>query len=260
MIPKIIHYTWFSGEPFPEKIKACIDSWHNLLPDYQFVHWDMDSIKDLDVPFLKEALAEKKWAFASDYVRLWAIYNYGGIYLDTDVMVYESFDDLLSLPFFIGRENSWHFEGHKTVCYLSSHCFGGEKGHLYLKETLDYYNSIHFIRTSNKNVPHFLRLDMTIEPYIQAVFARKYGFDWNYSRRARQDISEGISVFPSECFDATSAPFDGKKYCKHLATGSWREFAMYNPEITWKYKVEWRVVKYIQKFLNRMGYTVVKLT
>lgn len=260
MIPKIIHYTWFSGESFPEKIQDCIDSWHKLLPDYKFVHWDMERIKDIDVPFLKEAIAEKKWAFASDYVRLYAVYRYGGIYLDTDVMVYEAFDDMLSLPFFIGRESSWHFEGHKTVCYLSSHCFGGEKGHPYLKDTLEYYNNTHFVRCSNKNVPNVLRLDMTIEPYIQAVIAQKYGFDWNYSVTGKQELKEGITVFPSEFFDATSHPFDGKKYCVHLASGSWRESEMYNPDITWKYKMEWRIVKLIRNVLNRMGYTTVKFT
>ena len=67
-------------------------SWKIHMPDYQFIHWDMEKIKDIKVPFLKEALEEKKWAFAADFVRLYAIYNYGGIYLDTDCLLYNSLD------------------------------------------------------------------------------------------------------------------------------------------------------------------------
>lgn len=260
MIPKIIHYTWFSNDPYPEKIQHCIETWKNTLKGYQFIHWNMDKIKDINVPFLVEAIAEKKWAFASDYIRLYAVYNYGGIYLDTDVELYESLDDLLDLPFFIGRENSWHFEGHSTVCYLSSHCFGGGKGHPFLKDALEYYENIHFVKCTSANVPNSLRLDMLIEPYIQSVLARKYGYDWNYSNKGRQLLQEGINIFPSECFDATSKDFEGKKYCKHLAVGSWREEPMYNPKMNWKYKIEWRVVKLFKFILERMGYYVIKLT
>ena len=60
MIPKIIHYTWFSGDPFPEKIQQCIDSWHQQMPEYEFRLWDMEAIKDIDVPFLKEAIKAQK--------------------------------------------------------------------------------------------------------------------------------------------------------------------------------------------------------
>lgn len=260
MIPKIIHYTWFSGDPLPPKIQECIGSWYKVLQDYKFVLWDMDRIKNIDVPFLREALAEKKWAFASDFVRLYAIYNYGGIYLDSDVMLYESFNDLLSLPFFIGRENSVHYGANSTICYLTSHCFGGEKGHPFLKEMLEYYENIHFIKCKSHNVPNKLRLDMTIEPYIQSVFAQKYGYDWNYRKNFKQVLTNGISVFPSECFDCTSKSFSGKKYCKHLALGSWRETAAYNPVITWKYKIKWRIEKLLKKVLNRIGYTIVEIS
>ena len=84
MIPKIIHYTWFSGDEYPEKIKKCIDSWHRFMPDYEFRLWDMKSIENIDSPFLKEAIKMKKWAYAADMVRCYAVYNFGGIYLDTD--------------------------------------------------------------------------------------------------------------------------------------------------------------------------------
>ena len=92
------------------------------MPDYQFIHWDMEKIKDIKVPFLKEALEEKKWAFAADFVRLYAIYNYGGIYLDTDCLLYNSLDRFLNEDCFIGKENSIHVEGRSTEMYMTSHC------------------------------------------------------------------------------------------------------------------------------------------
>ena len=107
-IPRIIHYMWFSNEPFSEQIIECIESWHRLMPDWEFRLWDRTSIENLDSCWLAETLYTEKWAFASDYVRLYAIYQYGGIYLDTDVMVYKSFEPLLFEQAFIGREAGVH--------------------------------------------------------------------------------------------------------------------------------------------------------
>lgn len=82
MIPKKIHYCWFSDEPYPDLVSQCIESWKKHLADYVFVKWDMNSIKDIDSVWLKECIKVRKWAFAADYVRLWAVYHEGGIYLD----------------------------------------------------------------------------------------------------------------------------------------------------------------------------------
>ena len=87
MIPKIIHYCWLSGEPFPKKIKKCIDSWKKKLPNYEIRCWNMDNFDIHSVRFVEEACSVKKWAFAADYIRLYALYTEGGIYLDCDVFV-----------------------------------------------------------------------------------------------------------------------------------------------------------------------------
>ncbi len=87
MIPKIIHYCWLSSEPYPEKIQNCIDSWKKILPDYEIKLWNMNNFDINSIDFVKEACSVKKWAFASDYIRLYALYNYGGIYLDSDVLI-----------------------------------------------------------------------------------------------------------------------------------------------------------------------------
>ena len=70
MIPKIIHFTWFSNDPYPEKIQRCMDSWKRVMPDYEIIHWDMNRIKDIDASFLREALAERKWVSTASLLLL----------------------------------------------------------------------------------------------------------------------------------------------------------------------------------------------
>lgn len=103
MIPKIVHYCWLSEEPFPKIVKKCIETWHKILPDYDFMLWDLNRFPLDKCKWVKQAYQAKKYAFAADYIRLYALYHYGGIYLDTDVQVLKSYNDLLDLPYFIGQ-------------------------------------------------------------------------------------------------------------------------------------------------------------
>ena len=104
-IPKIIHYCWFGGKPLPNTAIKCIRSWKKHCPDYEIHCWNEKNF-DINVcPYVKEAYEEKAWAFVSDYARLWIIYNYGGIYLDTDVELLKNIDNLLKYDVFMGFEN-----------------------------------------------------------------------------------------------------------------------------------------------------------
>lgn len=140
MIPKKIHYCWFSGEPYPDSIQRCLDSWRKFLPDFEWVHWDAEKARATGIPWVVEALEQKKWAFAADAVRLYALYSEGGIYLDTDVEVLKSFDDLLDREYFVGYENgSKRIEGAvmgaapnspviaKALEFYQTHPFGYEE-------------------------------------------------------------------------------------------------------------------------------------
>lgn len=131
MIPKIIHYCWISGDVFPEKIQMCYDSWKKYLPDYEFVIWDYEKVHALNVRWCEEAIACKKYAFVADYIRFYALYNYGGIYLDSDVEVLKPFDDLLYLKYFVGDERCG-FGWEAAI-------LGAEKGVFWVKTCLDYY-------------------------------------------------------------------------------------------------------------------------
>ncbi|WP_289055241.1 glycosyltransferase family 32 protein [Carboxylicivirga marina] len=94
MIPKIIHYVWFGNPQKPDIVLKCIDSWKTILPDYDIIEWNEDN-SPIDHPFVKYCLENKQWAYASDYVRLWALYQYGGIYLDTDMEVKKNFTKVI---------------------------------------------------------------------------------------------------------------------------------------------------------------------
>ena len=256
MIPKKIHYTWFSNEPYPATIKRCIQSWQKLMPDYEFIHWDMNRIANIDSQFLQEAIKEKKWAFAADFVRLWALYDEGGIYLDTDVVCYKSFDNLLNDRCFIGKENSVHINGRMTEQYLTSHCMGAETGHPFMKACLDYYEGRHFVTSTNKMLPSTLRLSMTLLPFIQSEIAKLWDYCPYPSQNNTQNLSDGLVIYPKEYFDCFKQ--QDSSYCKHLALGSWRDSRSKDEKITLWYKIRWRMEYILAYTLGKCGYILTK--
>ena len=105
MIPKIIHYCWFGGNPLPPLALKCIESWKKYCPDYEIKIWD-ESNFDINInKYATEAYEAKKWAFVSDVARLWVLYNYGGIYMDTDLEVIKPLDEFLYHKAFSGFED-----------------------------------------------------------------------------------------------------------------------------------------------------------
>ncbi len=158
MIPKIIHYCWLSGEEFPQDIKRNIATWKEMLPDYEFMLWDTNRFDLEQWPFAKEAFEKKKYAFASDIVRLFAVHKYGGIYLDTDVQILKKFDDLLHLPYFAGLE-------HKNI--MEAAIFGAEKESDWLSKCLEYYDNRSFIKDDGS-------YDITILPTVLKLQLQKF--------------------------------------------------------------------------------------
>lgn len=255
MIPKIIHYTWFSGEPFPEKIQKCIDSWHQYMPEYEYVLWDAERLKEIDSPWLRECLEKRKWAYAADMVRMYAVYKYGGIYLDTDCFVYKSFDPLLNESCFIGKENSFHFEGGLMESYLSSHCFGAEAGNTYIGRCYDFYQSRHFVLSQDEALPMKLKWNIILAPFVQSELAKQDGYNPRPSCQEIQRLS-CYTIFPERFFDVVKVTPDS--YCKHLALGSWREEKAVEEKITFGYKIRWRIEAFVGKVLNLFGYMMLK--
>lgn len=137
MIPKIIHYCWLSGDTIPEQLQICMKSWKEKLPDYEFMLWDKNRFNINSILWTKQAYEAKKYAFAADYIRLYAVYTYGGIYLDMDVEVLKSFNNLLERKYILG------FEGKEGI---EAGIFGAEKNADWVKTCLDYYSSRSFIK------------------------------------------------------------------------------------------------------------------
>ena len=105
MIPKIIHYCWFGGNPLPKSAIKCINSWKKYFPDYDIKEWNESNFDLNIIPYTQKAYSEKKYAFVSDYARFWILYKYGGIYFDTDVEVIKNMNDIVDRGAFMGCEN-----------------------------------------------------------------------------------------------------------------------------------------------------------
>lgn len=136
MIPRIVHYCWFGPKPIPSQFRQYIDGWQRLLPNYQFVLWSDDCLSQfLNVAWVQEAYESGLYAFVADYVRLFAVYTQGGIYLDTDVELIRPFDDLLARPYLFGVEYD---------DYPESGIFGAEAGSELIRQCMSFYEQRHF--------------------------------------------------------------------------------------------------------------------
>lgn len=119
MIPKIIHYCWFGRKPYPEVVNKCIESWKKYLPEYEIKLWNEDTFNVNSHPFVREMYENELYAFVSDYVRVWALYNYGGIYMDSDVEILKPFtDEMLDKPYMLGMMDDF---------FIASYVMGFEK-------------------------------------------------------------------------------------------------------------------------------------
>lgn len=138
MIPKTIHYCWLSNDPVPQKLQDCMSTWKTKLPDYEFVLWNFDRFDINSSLWVKQAFEAKKYAFAADYIRLFAVFNYGGFYLDMDMEVLRSFNNLINNKIALAYENDNES--------IEAGCFGAEKGNPLIKKCLDYYTDRQFVK------------------------------------------------------------------------------------------------------------------
>lgn len=139
MIPKTIHYCWFGGNPLPESAKNCIASWEKFCPDYKIIEWNESNFDFDDCDYAKQAYAEKKWAFVSDYARFKILYEQGGLYFDTDVELVKNIDDIISKGSFMGRESE------AAADVAPGLGLGAEAGLAFYEQILDFYRSISFL-------------------------------------------------------------------------------------------------------------------
>ena len=182
MIPKIIHYCWFGGNPLPELAQKCVASWRKYCPEYELMLWNETTFDVNIVPFTSQVAKVKKWGFIVDYIRAYVVYRYGGIYLDTDVELLKLFsDDMLQNICFSGFEDE--------IFINPGNIFAGEKGCAIAKEVMDFYASYNFIKEDGE-------LNLTPSPRIFTDILLKYGLKQNNSY---QKFSM-FTAYPTEYF------------------------------------------------------------
>lgn len=215
-IPKIIHYCWVGGNPKPQSVLYCIESWKRCCPDYEIREWNETNYDFTKNEYMHQAYEAKKWGFVPDYARLDIIYEHGGIYLDTDVEMVRSFDELLEHEGFFGFEDT----GEGTYFVACGLGFGAQKHNALIKELRDYYADVRFHHPDGT-----LNL-MPAPRHNNAVF-EKYGAKMDNSH---QNI-QGNVFYPSEyfcpkVFKTGKMRLTKKTYSIHHFSASWMDDAI----------------------------------
>lgn len=234
MIPKKIHYCWFGGNPKSQKELDCIASWKKYCPDYEFIEWNEKNFDVNMCQYASDAYKEKKWSFVSDYARIFVIYHYGGIYLDTDVELVKNLDNLLNEKMYCGFEARDPFMDTHGIEYEESVNFGlgygAEAGHPILKELLDLYETMSFYREDGS-------LNLLACPHYQTEVLKRFGLVPN---RQFQRL-ENCVVFPEDYFSPKSY-YSGRivqtpnTISIHHFTASWTSSeSKRRLELKWKY-------------------------
>lgn len=210
MIPKTIHYCWFGRGEMPELVVHCIDSWKRHLHGYQLVLWNEDSFDINMSSYTREAYKAKKFAFVADYVRLYALYHHGGIYLDADVEMLRTPDAFLNHRAFTGCEI-------EESVWVTAVVMAAEKGHPWIEGLLNAYSDKEFILQNGE-------LDMTpITKLVTRLTMEDYG--WIPENRY-QVLENGLNIYPFEVFCAKNwrtgkITVTDDTYMVHHFSGSW---------------------------------------
>lgn len=212
-IPKIIHYCWFGKSEMPDTLKECMKSWEILeQTGYKIVRWDESNCSFDENEYLRNCYKEKKWAFIADYYRAKALYDWGGIYLDTDIVVHNTFDEFLDNKAFIGFS---------CACALSTAVIGAQKGSSFVKGILDMYDSGRFYTEesfkSGKSYPGYdngqwIPNNEYVTWYLICTYPE---FGLNNKTQELRDIT----IYPKTYFELGS--LTKKYYCRHVNYNSW---------------------------------------
>lgn len=201
------------------------------MPGYEIKLWNTDNFDiDNSPEYVREAYARRKWAFAADYIRMWALYHEGGIYFDSDVKVLKSFDGFLDHTFFssleyhptqVERDGSMSMidgngrrikDGFVSGIQIQAAVMGAEKGCPFVRDVLDWYDNNKFV------LPDGTKANDIISPYIYARVAEKYGFIY---KDVDQDLTGGMKIYRSEIFAGNRHEVTSASYAIHYCAHSW---------------------------------------
>ncbi|MEG2310401.1 MAG: glycosyltransferase [Clostridia bacterium] len=231
---KVIHYCWFGNKPLPKLAKKCIKSWQKYLPDFTIKEWNETNFDINECSFTKEAYENKKWAFIADYARVKALYEEGGLYLDTDMEIISNIDQLLKDEMFIGREENGYIAA-GTIWVKN-------KKNKYMKEMLEFYKSLDGFDIS--------KLWSYSIPTIVTKILRKY--ETHFDDVSIELIDNTIRVYPSEYFYPINYDFSKKIYTENTCMVHY-----YNA--TWVSKSEKITITIYRTFGVKVGKIIVKI-
>lgn len=229
--PKKIHFCWLSKDPYPPKIARCMASWRKVMPDHEIVLWDTERFPMAQAnTYVREAYEQGRYAFAADYIRLYALYTEGGIYLDSDVLLLKPLDELLTHNFVTAleyhptqaeRDGAFYridSEGRRTAkgyisgIQLQAAVMAARPGCDFVKEAMDWYEDQHFVRPDGT-----LATDV-LSPQIYAQIAEKRGFRY----KDEDQLLEGdVMIHRSEIFAGNKHEATAQSYAIHYCAHSW---------------------------------------
>lgn len=224
---KVIHYCWFGGKPLSKMAKKCIKSWKKFFPDYEIKEWNESNFNINICPFVKEAYENKKWAFVSDYARLYALYNEGGVYFDTDMEVIKKCEFLLEDDLFLGYEENQ---------VIAAGVMGASSANnTYIKQLIDWYDRQKEFNTNN--VFHYAIPKIITNIFSQYAKKNVNGIDI---------INGGIKIYPEEYFYPINYNYSKKNFTKNT-------YMVHYYNATWAPKEEKIAIYFFRTFGIKFG-------
>lgn len=245
MIDKVIHYCWFGGNPIPDDLQKCIDSWSIMCPDYRIVRWDETNYDVHKNKYMSDAYKEKKWSFVSDYARIDIIHQQGGIYLDTDVELVKSLDSLLQYDMFCGFESRDDLMDKHGIDYEEAVNFGlgygAVKGHPILKALLDYYDTLNFYNSDGT-------LNLVACPVYQTKIMKQYGLKAN----RKKQVFDNCLVLPSDYLSP-------KSYLTGKITITENTIGIHHFKVSWTDEAGRKDLELQWHYCQKYGYTMMRI-